>query len=171
MPVPLPDDQLRGLIDRVHAPIERLIVAIHALHTKDLPALRLDGIDTARGTLTLRREHRWHTFYLDEFTHDLLAAWLKDRNQRWPTSANPHLFITTATAFRDDAAISINSLTLIFRRVGINAHRIREDRLLHEATVTADPVHLIRVFGVCTGTAMRYIQAAHPERAAVPPRR
>ncbi|MEU6799006.1 hypothetical protein ABZ907_45560 [Nonomuraea wenchangensis] len=64
-----------------------------------------------------------------------------------------HLFLTAATAF------------------GIHAHRIREDRLLYEAAVTADPVHLIRVFGVSVGTAMRYVNAAHPERAAVPPSR
>ncbi|WP_157252836.1 hypothetical protein [Nonomuraea typhae] len=175
VPVPLRDDQLRGLIDRVHAPLDRFVVAlvaIHALHTKDLPALRLDGVDTANGKLTLRRDQRRHTYYLDEFTHILLAAWLHDRQQRWPTSTNPHLFLTAATAFhRDDAPISMSSLTLIFRRVGINAHRIREDRLLHEATVTADPVHLMRVFGVSAGTAMRYVHAAHPERATVPPSR
>jgi len=53
----------------------------------------------------------------------------------------------------------------------VNARRIREDRLLHEATVTADLVHLIRVFGVSASTAMRYVHAAHPERAAVPPSR
>ena len=42
--------------------------------------------------------------------------------------------------------------------------------LLHEATITEDPLHLMRVFGVSAATAMRYLHAAHPERGAVPPR-
>ncbi|MGH4018825.1 MAG: hypothetical protein ACRDT0_06205 [Pseudonocardiaceae bacterium] len=34
----------------------------------------------------------------------------------------------------------------------------------------ADPVHLMRLFGIGEGTAMRYLHAAHPERQTVIPR-
>jgi hypothetical protein len=39
----------------------------------------------------------------------------------------------------------------------------------HEAT-TADPIHLMRVFGISTTTAMKYVYAAHPERRSNLPR-
>ncbi|QYC40218.1 hypothetical protein Nocox_13000 [Nonomuraea coxensis DSM 45129] len=174
LPLPLPDDQVGGLINRVHAPIERLIVAlvaIHALHTKDLPAILLRDVDTANATLSVRRgKRRRHTVHLDAFTQTLLTAWLQDRQRRWPTSTNPHLLITAAAAYRhDDASISMGSVISIFRRAGISARRIRADRLLYEAKVTTDPLHLMRVLGVSAGTAMRYVHAAHAEPASVPP--
>jgi hypothetical protein len=33
-----------------------------------------------------------------------------------------------------------------------------------------DPVHLIRMFGVCVNTATTYVHAAHPERCCAPAR-
>jgi hypothetical protein len=41
---------------------------------------------------------------------------------------------------------------------------LRRDRILDEARRTADPVHLMRVFGITDGTAMNYIYAAHPDK-------
>jgi hypothetical protein len=35
---------------------------------------------------------------------------------------------------------------------------------------TADPVHLVRVFGITESTAVNYVHAAHPGRQAVIPR-
>jgi hypothetical protein len=52
----------------------------------------------------------------------------------------------------------------------VNAHGLRADRILNESPATADPVRLIRLFGISVETAMRYTRAAHPERAAMPPR-
>ena len=48
--------------------------------------------------------------------------------------------------------------------------QLRRDRILDEARHTADPVHLMTVFGVTTRTAMTYVQAAHPERRPTLPR-
>jgi hypothetical protein len=31
---------------------------------------------------------------------------------------------------------------------------------------TADPIHLMRLFGICDSTALKYIFAAHPQRQA-----
>jgi len=44
--------------------------------------------------------------------------------------------------------------------------QLRHDRILHEARETADPLRLMRLFGISDGTAMRYVTAAHPERTA-----
>jgi|SRR5438105_1412814 hypothetical protein len=40
------------------------------------------------------------------------------------------------------------------------------DRVLNEAFETADPLNLMRLFGVTEQTAMRCVAAAHPERTA-----
>jgi hypothetical protein len=39
------------------------------------------------------------------------------------------------------------------------------DRVLHEAQHTADPVHLIRLFGIHPCTVAKYVNAAHPDKA------
>jgi hypothetical protein len=36
---------------------------------------------------------------------------------------------------------------------------------MHEANHTADPVHLIRLFGIHPSTAVKYVNAAHPDKA------
>jgi hypothetical protein len=48
--------------------------------------------------------------------------------------------------------------------LGLTPGKLRRDRILDEASHTADPVHLMRVFAISAKTAMTYIQAAHPER-------
>lgn len=48
--------------------------------------------------------------------------------------------------------------------------RLRQDRILDEAHHTADPVHLVRVFGITESTAIYYVHAAHPGRQSVIPR-
>ncbi|GIE89594.1 hypothetical protein [Actinoplanes regularis] len=35
---------------------------------------------------------------------------------------------------------------------------------------TADPIHLMRLFGICDSTALKYVFAAHPERQWEAPR-
>ncbi|MFN2505803.1 MAG: toll/interleukin-1 receptor domain-containing protein [Acidimicrobiales bacterium] len=40
--------------------------------------------------------------------------------------------------------------------------------ILDEARHTADPVHLMRVFGIADRTAMHYVSTAHPERRSQP---
>jgi hypothetical protein len=48
---------------------------------------------------------------------------------------------------------------------------LRIDRILDEAHETADPVHLMRVFGIAPDTAMKYVKAAHPHRFIKDPTR
>ncbi|MFF2819626.1 hypothetical protein ACFVT9_29410 [Kitasatospora cineracea] len=61
-------------------------------------------------------------------------------------------------------AVSPGTIKYIFRQLGLNARQVRIDRIFHEAQLTADPLHLIRLFGISEVTAVRYVQAAHPER-------
>ena len=53
-------------------------------------------------------------------------------------------------------------LTTVFRRVGISASKLRADRIYDEAIHTADPVVLMKVFGIRVTSAVRYVRAAHP---------
>jgi hypothetical protein len=38
------------------------------------------------------------------------------------------------------------------------------DRIFDEARVTADPVRLMRLFGISATTATKYVATAHPDR-------
>ena len=48
--------------------------------------------------------------------------------------------------------------------------QIRWDRILDEAGLSEDPLHLMRLFGIGESTAMRYITAAPPEKTGSPVR-
>lgn len=103
--------------------------------------------------------------YLDAFTLGLIAKTLKERAARWPYSTNPHLLITRVTA-HDPVGPPMSQFAFqrIFAQLGFNASTLRMDRILDEARATADPVHLMQVFGICDSTAMHYVAAAHPEK-------
>jgi hypothetical protein len=58
----------------------------------------------------------------------------------------------------------------VFEPLGVRPVRLRQDRILDEARHTADPVHLVRVFGITESTAMHYVYAAYPGRQSVIPR-
>jgi hypothetical protein len=60
-------------------------------------------------------------------------------------------------------------MTRMFTPLGITPNQLRVDRLLDEAHHTADPVHLMRVFGIGKTTAVRYVRTAHPDRFAIDP--
>jgi hypothetical protein len=126
-------------------------------------------LDLSKGRLTVRRPGRRHLIYLDEFTHGLAADWLRERHRRWPLSSNPHLIVSQISAMdANGTAVSPATIKYIFRQLGLNSRQVRIDRIFHEAQLTADPLHLIRLFGISEVTAVRYVQAAHPERTAKP---
>jgi hypothetical protein len=92
------------------------------------------------------------------------------RHRCWPASTNPHLLVSQRTALDpEQPAVSISLLrrTLPHR---VTIQDLRRDRILDEASTTADPLRLMRLFGITATTAMRYIAAAHPERTAKLPR-
>lgn len=67
-----------------------------------------------------------------------MADWLRER-RRWPEATNPHLLITSRTY----------GPTASWTRPG----------------VTADPVHLVRLFGIHPSIAVKYVHAVHPDKA------
>jgi len=174
LPAPIPTDLLRGLIDRAGTPIAKVVIAliaIHGLGKKETTLLLLEDLDLPRGQLAVRRPTGTHTVYLDELTRTLTTGWLRERRLRWPLTANPYLLVTSQTA--DDTAgppAALTGVDAIFSGLGLTPSKVRQDRILDEARHTADPVHLMRVFGLTAKPAMKYVQAAHPERGPAMPR-
>ncbi len=70
----------------------------------------------------------------------------------------------------DTVPVSYQYISRCFARARITASQLREDRILDEARHTADPVRLMRLFGISDATAMKYVFTAHPERQSVLPR-
>jgi hypothetical protein len=174
LPAPIPTDLLRGLIDRAATPFAKVtvaMIAIHALGKKETTLMLLDDLDLPRGQLAVRRPTGTHTVYLDDLSRTLMTGWLRERHRCWPLTRNPHLLVTRHTAV-DTAAppIAHTVLDAIFGDLGLTPSLVRQDRILDEARHTADPVHLMRVFGLTAHPAMKYIQAAHPDRGPSMPR-
>jgi integrase len=169
LPTTLSSDQLRGLLERTEGAMARLtvaLVAIHALGVDELRQLGLADLDMARGQLRARRR----IVYLDEVTHDLARGWLHERHQLWPDTVNPHLLITASGAYATPPGpIAAATINRIFRQLGLQPSTLRQDRILDEARETADPLYLMRVFGISATTAMKYVYAAHPERRSTLP--
>jgi hypothetical protein len=169
---PLPSDRLGGLLDQADGAMARLavgLVATHALRNVELTRLRLDGLDLARGRLTINRGTSRHTVYLDELTHGLAVAWLRERQRRWPCSSNPYLLVSQQTAVDPThPPVTLPVIDRCFRPLGMSPSQLRADRILDEARHTADPVRLMRVFGLADTTA--YPSAAAPPATGRAPR-
>ncbi|MFF0795097.1 hypothetical protein [Streptomyces spiralis] len=86
VPTALPSDRIAGLLDRLDAPRDRLmvaLVAIYALLPGQLVHLRRTDLDRSKGRLRLRRAGRLdHVIYLDAFTLRLVTAWELQRHRR-----------------------------------------------------------------------------------------
>lgn len=175
LPTPLPSDRLAGLLDAASDTGTRImiaLIAVHALTRDDLRHLRLQDLDLPHAEIHIRRGADGHTVHLDPLTYQLITDWLRERQRRWPTTINTHLLVTARTAHdhRRGAAISEGAVSKRLQLLGVNASSLRADRLLDEARVSEDPVHLMRLFGITAKTAMRYVRTAHPERGSLPPR-
>jgi hypothetical protein len=70
----------------------------------------------------------------------------------------------------DTSPVGPTMIGAMFEPLGVRPDRLRQDRILDEAGHTADPVHLVRVFGINKSTAINYVHAAHPGRQSVIPR-
>lgn len=69
----------------------------------------------------------------------------------------------------DQPAGGISNFQALRDRIGINFTRLRQDRFLDEARETADPVRLMRLFGITSHTAIHYVRAGHPECFTIDP--
>ncbi|WP_240634122.1 MULTISPECIES: hypothetical protein [Streptomyces] len=146
------------------------LVCDHALNGTDLRGLLHADLDLPRERLVVRRRGRRHVIYLDELTYQCASECAKERHRRWPATRNPHLLINRWTAADVRPTVSLDAIGKVFKRAGLSMQTLRQDRILHEAFETEDPIRLIRLFGINDTTAMRNIKAAHPERTAHLPR-
>ncbi|MBB5938953.1 hypothetical protein [Streptomyces zagrosensis] len=81
-----------------------------------------------------------------------------------------HLLVSQKTAVGPDhPAVGIGTLSGALPR-GLTLSGLRQDRIRNEAAKSADPLRLMRLFGITEQTAMRYVTAAHLERTAKLPR-
>lgn len=84
---------------------------------------------------------------------------LTERSRRWPSTINPHLFITGRTAVRTTPVCSV----WISDKLGVLPQKIREDRILNEAIATdGDVRRLSDLFGISVMTAQRYVIPPDP---------
>lgn len=57
-----------------------------------------DRSSSAPVRLTVHDGTSRHTVHLDELTHTLAVAWLRERQERWPGTATPYLLVSQQTA-------------------------------------------------------------------------
>lgn len=84
--------------------------------------------------------------------------------QRWPHSRNPHPLVSQQTA-ADVSPVGPTMIGAMFEPLGVRPDRLGQDRILDEARHTADPVHLVRVFGITENTAVYYVHLLRPRRS------
>ncbi|WP_280696785.1 hypothetical protein [Kitasatospora sp. GP82] len=173
LPTTLPSDRLTGILDQLPDSRSRLIVAlvaVHALAPQQVASLRLADLDRSKARQRVRRPQRLdHVFYLDGFLMNLVYAWIRDRHQRWPDSTNPYLIVSRQTAIDSTGpAVCAGVIKKPFRHSGFTAQALRTDRILDEARDSADPVRLMRQFGIANVTAVKYVFTAHPDKRPHP---
>jgi len=159
-PLPVDPDQIRQALmspDAGRAALAALI-AFHGLRSQEIRPLKLTDLRDGRLYLPDR------TIPLAEPVKTRLAAWLDYRNQRWPNTANPHLFVhyRTATGTGPVGGRWVG-LTL-----GMSPDALRRDRILDEAEATSGDVRrLSDLFGITVKTALHYTATlSHPELEA-----
>jgi hypothetical protein len=159
IPLPADLDMVReGLNspDPVRAAMTALL-AFHALRAGQIRALQLTDIRDGRLHLPDR------IVLLADPVRTRLAAYLDHRNQRWPNTANPHLFIHHRTALSlEPVGGRWLALTL-----GTAARVIRTDRIVDEVLATGGDLRRIcDLFGLTVGGAARYTAVLdHPSLA------
>ncbi|KOU22737.1 hypothetical protein ADK52_20160 [Streptomyces sp. WM6372] len=104
-----------------------------------------------------------HTVYLDTLTHRLLDEWLQERHDSGPHPPPAPAGDDVLGAPPALPPVSHCALRRAFDHTGITPRQMRSDRVLDEARQTADPVHLVHLFGIHPGTAVRYVHTAHPD--------
>ncbi|MFD3524874.1 hypothetical protein [Streptomyces sp. NPDC058653] len=126
--------------DRLHGALERLATPSARLIVAQVAIHGLIAVDVAR-------------LQLDDadLAHHTLAVRRRDGIHTAHHPAGPRL--------------SYTGLRAPFERIGLKPREVWADRVLDEARQTADPVHLVRLFGLHPHTAVKYVHAAHPDKA------
>lgn len=155
-PLPVEVGILRHILDSTDPARAALgaLLAFHALRCGQICHLLLTDLRDGRLYLDQR------VIPLAPPVRERLTAYLTYRNARWPTTANPHLFLSIRTAVR----LTPVSTAWISRKLGVPAQMIREDRILDEAHASdGDPRRLGDLFGLSIKGATRYtVTVDHP---------
>ena len=160
VPGPIDLDRLRALLvidpaDPTRAALAALL-AFHALRVHQLAALQLT--DARDGRLHLPDQ----VVPLAEAARVRLRAYLDHRQQRWPATANPHLFIH----YRNATTTTAVTPWWIRHQLGMSAQSIRQDRILDEAHATGGDVRMLcELFSLSIAGAYHYTTAAGDEKA------
>ena len=157
IPTPLDAAELQPILqspDPAQAALGALMI-FHGLRPLQLRSLKLTDVRDGRlctGRLVI---------LLATQVRERLASYLDHRARRWPTSANPHMFINVITANRTTEV----NYAWVNRKLGILAHRIRDDRILDELQATAGDLRRISdLFGLEIASTMRYAATLnHPD--------
>lgn len=151
----LTDQEITAIETTATTPAQRLAVALAAVHAargEMIRRLTLDDVDLAKDRLSLAGQLR----PLGNLTRAALIAYLAERRERWPYTANRHVFISQQTA-NGTGPVSTFYIKRHLTLHGVSLERIRIDRCLHEALANgADPLHLATLFGLHPSTAVRY---------------
>ena len=153
--------EIRPVEEATINPALRLIVALAAVHAArpaPIRLLRLEDVDLPNRRITIAG----HTQRLGELTRRALRAWLDQRRTAWPHTPNPHVLISGKTALGvQPVSKGYFTSTSTSAVAACASHRIRKDRILHEALTTgADPLHLALVFNLSHTAASRYATIA-----------
>jgi len=140
---------LRAALDSANPACAALaaLLAFHAIRVWQLREIRLT--DLRDGRLHIGAQ----TILLAGPVRARITAWLDYRNQRWPNTANLHLFINYKSATRTGPVTA----NWIRGQLGMPAQTIRQDRILDEAFATrGDMRQVIDLFGLSPAGAQRY---------------
>jgi integrase len=132
--LPITAEQIRAVEQAAVTLAQRLAItlaAVHAARPKAIRELTLDDIDLPSRRITLAG----HRQRLGELTRDALLGWLRYRRVTWPDTANRHVLVSRISALGSEP-VSADFLDKHQLR-GISLERIRRDRILQEALVTA----------------------------------
>jgi hypothetical protein len=153
-PLPLDLGVLREAISSTN-PARTAIAALfafHALRSQQVRELQLTDVHDGRLSLPER------TVLLAEPVRERISAWLDHRSRRWPSTANPHLFVNAYTAVRSGPV----STVWVNDTLGVSPQAVREDRILHEAIDSGGDVRrLCDLFGLSVHGAERYTDVVH----------
>jgi len=123
------------------------LIAFHALTSGQLCGLLLTDVRDGR----LHLDGRVIPLALP--VRRRLRTYLDYREQRWPATANPHLFIHYRNATHCGAA----TVYWIRKCLGMNPQHVRQDRIMDEAHATGgDTRRLCDLFGLSIAGAYRY---------------
>jgi hypothetical protein len=163
-PVPPPVDLAalrRALdVDNPATAVLTALLAFHALRIRQLTKIRL--ADLRDGRLHLGDQ----VILLATPVRQRLAAYLEYRQQTWPTSINPYLFVH----LRNAGTPRHVTPWWIRHQLPLPGQRIRQDRILDEAHASGGDVRaLCDLFGLSVAGAYRYTAAV--DRIVQPPSR